>query len=498
MKPSILLFLLLSSQLVHSVSKVYTGFNYGAFWGVEANAKMADDFLDGFNLAKNLSTHTPFDSARIFSCVTMGTKDEPTGAFDAAIKAKTNLFLGFWITPSKRGESNDQQIKNELTALEKGFQKHGQALSDLVIGLSVGNEDVYRWENTVESGLAADGVARAIDNVKKAIAASSFAKYMQGKPIGHVDTAQHAVIDNADFIGMTAYPYWQNESIAVAKASFHGSLENVKQRAGNRSVWIAEMGWPFQGPRRSDAVASAENLQKYWTEVGCSVFGLYNTFWFELLTDSTADQPDWGLIDVPSRQPRIKDLKCSSQAVPPPPATTAQNTTTFRTLSTRIATSVQSSSSVRYLNSTSTASISRSIARTVSTEYVNTTIFVTGTPTSSKLASTSKTVGNITITITTTVHDKPSSSATNRALSLSNQPWCVTVADIDNNGKPVTIGAGPAGSDGKCSAPPTYSGVPYATTGASVKPTPVPLGTPWCVTMVSKAPVPTTAICATY
>lgn len=322
-------FILLHS-FAQAASNIYTGFNYGAFWSVEANVKKKADFLDGFNLAKNLITDIPFDSARLFTCKTAGTVDEPTEAFDAAVESNTNLLLGFWITPARSGDSPDENMKNEMAALEKGFKKHGQALLDLIIGLSVGSEDIYRAEEAGELGLTAEVVGQTIVKVKESIAASSFAQYMKDKPIGHVDTAKHCVVDSADFIGMTAYPYWNKDSIDTASDSFQYSLGEVKQRAGNKPVWIAEMGWPSTDTEQHGAaVAGIDELQKFWTEVGCVVFGKYTTFWYELLKDSTPDQKaDWGLIDTLSRKPRIKDLSCGvpKQGRPVAPSVSSQIT----------------------------------------------------------------------------------------------------------------------------------------------------------------------------
>jgi glucan endo-1,3-beta-D-glucosidase len=292
-------------------STIFTGFNYGAFWGVDSNVKKVADFRDSFNFAQNLSTGVPFSSARLFTCKTQGTVDEPTGAFDAAVDTKTNLLLGFWMTPQRRGDPLNDIIKNELSTLEKGFQKHGQALADLVVGLSVGSEDVYRWEESggKEVGVSAVEISASIKRVKEAIASSTFAAYMKDKPIGHVDTAKYAVVDGADFFGMTVYPYWNKDPVAIGKENFFGSLNDLKLQAGNTPIWIAEMGWPYEGAQQGEAVASAESLQQYWTEVGCSVIGMYTTFWFELIKDSEADQPDWGLLDPTTHKPRI-ELKC--------------------------------------------------------------------------------------------------------------------------------------------------------------------------------------------
>lgn len=415
------------AQATMPASKIYTGFNYGAFWGDPGNAKRKADFLDGFNLAKNLSTSIPFDSARLFTCKTQDTVDDPTEAFDAAVETKTNLLLGFWISPGNRNESPDENVKNEMAALEKGFHKHGQSLADLVIGLSVGNEDVFRSNTSTGIGFARDVVSQTIRDVKKQIAASSFASYMKDKPIGHVDTAQYAVVDNADFLGLTAYPYWNKQKIADASSSFQGSLEDVKQRAENTPVWIAEMGWPYGGVQQGDAVASPENLQKYWTEVGCLMFGKYTTFWYELLSDATADQPDWGLLDSVTHQPRIKNLTCpgalpsvpgslpgSSQPPPPaPPAASSiqPNPPTANPLPSQSLSPVPPSSIIPGVETSALvpSSDADSTTKIESTVYVNTAVYITVQPTSPPLVFSSTNIEDLTITFTSTafVHPDP-------------------------------------------------------------------------------------------
>jgi len=271
-------------------TNIYTGFDYGAFWGQRHEApKTYDDFFQGFSLAQNLTSPIKFDSARLFTCKVHG-GSRPTDAFDAAVVTRTSLLLGFWIS----GGVLETVIQSEMSALAQGFEKHGQALADLVIGLSVGSEDIYRFSqhDPTKPGLSEAEVIRAIKIVKENIQASPFAKYMKNKPIGHVDTAQFAIVDGAEFYGMTAHPHWHNDTIAMGRKSFTETLEGVKQRAGNTSVIIGEMGWSFEGAQREQAVASVDNMQAFWTEMGCLVVGKHTTFWFELVRDAELDQPD--------------------------------------------------------------------------------------------------------------------------------------------------------------------------------------------------------------
>lgn len=506
----LLMLLRLIPFLAPVVGAIYTGFNYGAFWTNQANVKKVTDFRDGFSYAKNISSHVVFDSARLFTCKTHGTIDDPTGAFEAAIKTKTNLLLGFWITPAKRGDPIDDLIKNEMSALEKGFKEHGQTLSDLVIGLSVGSEDIYRWNQTNESGVAATDVISAIKKVKESIGKSSFAEYMKGKPIGHVDTAKWAVVEGADFYGMTAYPYWEKKHISEAKESFHSSLEEVKKRAGNTPVWIAEMGWPFEGASQGEAVASAENLQTFWNEVGCSILGTHNTFWYELLRDSEGNQPDWGILDSVTYQPRMKDTSCGKSL----------NSSASVTLpaSSRLRQSVSSSEELKSTSLMDKPTLSTSAAMSASSEessletplippdstelhltttHVTTTVTVTIQPSSAPEDADPTTdddvdyEGTITQTKTTTVistiHLKrptPSTPARSPAsvtqtpessMAPSSVPWCVTFADVDHNGQYLPIAGNTAGPDGECTPPPAFTGLPYETNQPSSTTPPIGL-----------------------
>ncbi|KAL6704205.1 hypothetical protein ACN47E_008462 [Coniothyrium glycines] len=442
-------------QVVGSPStNIYTGFNYGAFWSEQANAKYKADFREGFQLARNLSTPVPFDSARLFTCITTGTTDCPTEAFDAAVETKTKLLLGFWISPAKRGFAPDEQIKNELSALSKGFEKHGQALADVIIGLSVGSEDIYRWEEQKDqSGVSSKNVSAAISNIRKSIASSPYAKYMEGKPIGHVDVAKYAVVEGADFYGITVYPYWNKDGITKASESFDGSLDDVKRRAGNVPIWIAEMGWPAQGPPQGGSVASVDNLQEFWTEVGCSIVGTYTTFWFELLKDTTFEQPDWGFIDIPTKQPRIKDLSCPGGPRPSVSIPVGSSPGPLPPISTVLQPIAPSNTVVP------SATTHNSSAAT--TTHVTTTLFTTIIPRPLTSRTTDRAEIEITTTITSTHYISPPPALTTTVTSTkyitapaqhekraspAPTPWCVTVADIGRNGRLLPIAAGPAGS----------------------------------------------------
>lgn len=122
-----------ASDIPAASQKIYTGFSYGAFWS-ESEPKQYKDFLRQFMLARNLpNVPVPFTSARLYQAAQWGSPTEPSEAFQAAIETNTTLLIGLWLP-----------IDKELIALDKAFEKYGQKLVDLVIGIAVGNEDIYR------------------------------------------------------------------------------------------------------------------------------------------------------------------------------------------------------------------------------------------------------------------------------------------------------------------------------------------------------------------
>ncbi|KAF2641147.1 glycoside hydrolase, partial [Massarina eburnea CBS 473.64] len=291
--------LLLAVQLLAStIPTVYTGFNYGAFWGSIENCKTEEDFTDSFNLAKSLDTPVPFDTARIFtarSCLS----SEPSEAFAAAVKTNTKLLVGFYITVEKGGNQeaakSNNVLKDELGALKKALNDHGEKLANLIVGVSVGNEDIYEWANHPR-GATQETVQQSLDTVRAAFQAPPFAQYMKDKPIGHTETAGLTnLVSNVDFIGMNAYPSWEGKPIEAANASYHGALDITKNTANGKPVWLTEVGWPVLDSRAeaTPGIASVDHLQRFWNDVGCSLLGKHNMFWFELQKDSEYNQPDW-------------------------------------------------------------------------------------------------------------------------------------------------------------------------------------------------------------
>lgn len=302
---------------VAPAAAIAKGFNYDARRPDGAVRSQAD-FELAFNAARSLTDASGFTSARLFTTIQGGTTNEPISAIPAAIKTNTNLLLGLWCS------GGDELFNNEIIALQNAVKQYGDSLVKRLDGISVGSEDLYRSspigiKNGENPGARPDVIAGYIKRVRDALSKTAAAKVQ----IGHVDTwtawvdgANKAVTDAVDFVGMDAYPYFQDtvdNSIGNANKTFYDALKATDDATGNKPVWVTETGWPVVGPKRGNAEANFANAERYWNEVQCSLSrGGVNTWWYTLndgpipLSFSVLGGKPSGPFD----QKPLYDLKC--------------------------------------------------------------------------------------------------------------------------------------------------------------------------------------------
>ncbi|KAK6352042.1 hypothetical protein TWF718_005191 [Orbilia javanica] len=305
----------------------YLGFNYGAD-KVNGQTKVYSDFLEEFEIAQKLAgTDGKFSSARLYTMIQRPSKDDPIEAIEAAIKTKTTLLLGIWCSVPT------EHVTNEINALLKAIDKYGKSFTDLVVGLSVGSEDLYRnsvmgIENKSGIGAEPDQLVTYIKMVKKAIADTP----LKSVPIGHVDTwtvwvngSNNAVTEQLDWIGFDAYPYFQStmdNPIEAAPQLFWDAYEATLQATG-KEVWITETGWPVAGKDMNLAKAGVKDAKTYWDTIGCALFGNYKTWWYMLRdADPTPPETEFGVVGADLKP--YYDLSCkNAKPVPSPVASTS-------------------------------------------------------------------------------------------------------------------------------------------------------------------------------
>jgi len=298
--------LLALAASLSTASAVYKGFNYGA----------GADFESDFNTAKALVGTSGFTSARLYTMIQQGTTDTPTAAIQAAIDTDTTLLLGLWA-------SEDQAtFNNEITALNSAISQYGASFTSLIAAVSVGSEDLYRNSPTGIAGNEGSGaqpstIVSYIGQVRTALSNAGLSNVL----VGHVDTwtawvntTNADVITAVDFLGVDAYPYYQttiDNSIGNANATFWEAYDNTTAVSTGKPVWVTETGWPVSGPTSASAVPSVTNAQTYWDEVGCSLFGNINTYWYTLQdAPEPSGTPSFGIVGATLSTTPLFDLTC--------------------------------------------------------------------------------------------------------------------------------------------------------------------------------------------
>jgi len=295
-------------------AKNYLGFNSGATLA-NREAKFKADFAAEFKTAQGLKTAPgDFSAVRLYTNIQAYSEDDPIEAFEAAIDTETEILLGVWT-------SGTDNIDKEISALKKAIEKYGTDLTDLIIGVSVGSEDLYRnsvtgVKNKGGVGVQPDALVDFINDFRKAFKSTPISKI----PVGHVDTwdvwgntTNKAVLDAIDFIGVDEYPYYENgkgNGIENAGKLFNKAYEATISASGGKPVWVTETGWPYKGPDWDEAVPSIKNAQKYWRDVGCKyLFNKTPTFWYNLRDSNPDNKMKFAITENLSTTP-LFDLSC--------------------------------------------------------------------------------------------------------------------------------------------------------------------------------------------
>jgi glucan endo-1,3-beta-D-glucosidase len=355
----------------------YLGFNSGATLA-DRSAKFKADWLAEFKTAQGLvNAPGKFNAVRLYTNIQAYSQDDPIEAFDAAIETSTKILLGIWT-------SGTDNIDKELSALKKAIDKYGSKFTDLVIGMSIGSEDLYRVSETgiinkAGVGAGPDTLIKFINDYKKTVANTG----LKSVPIGHVDTwdawtngTNKAVLDAVDWVGVDEYPYYENgkgNDIKNSGVLFDRAFNAVAGVVGNKPVWVTETGWPATGPNWDQAVASVDNAKYYWDEVGCrKLFNKVPTFWYNLRDSNPDNTMKFAITNNLSTKP-LFDLTCPTKFDTPTAAATTS-------VASSTGVSSPSSSSTGTTGSTGSGSNSESGSNTESGTGTGTEAANTATP----------------------------------------------------------------------------------------------------------------------
>lgn len=333
-----------------SVLAATRGFNYGS------QGNTLETFEASFRTQQGLDTTSGWNSARLYTMIQDGTANTVISAIPAAIATNTTLLLGLWAS-----ETQDV-FNNELTALKNAISQYGSAFADLVVGISVGSEDLYRETpagiaSNAGTGQSPSVLVDYIGQVRSAIAGT----VLSSAPVGHVDTwtgytnsSNSAVAAAVDFIGLDEYPYYENteaNSVSNANSLFFEKYNAVQAVANGKPIWITETGWPTSGSTENQAVPSVDNAETYWKSVACELLSRNIPTWWYILQDSAS--PNFGVLQ--SGETPKYDLSC------PNVATSSSAAPTSSVASATMPTSAAASTTLSITNAVPTGGVPSSV-----------------------------------------------------------------------------------------------------------------------------------------
>jgi glucan endo-1,3-beta-D-glucosidase len=138
--------------------------------------------------------------------------------------------------------------------------KFGTTFTNLVVGISVGSEDLYRISAAriaAKSGLEAGAVVlvSCIGQVRAVVKGTGLASVQ----IRHVDTipawatsSNSAVVSAVDWLGIDIYPYLETEteldSVDNDSGVFQDEYGLTSDVGKGKPVWVMGTGWPNSAP----------------------------------------------------------------------------------------------------------------------------------------------------------------------------------------------------------------------------------------------------------
>lgn len=157
------------------------------------------------------------------------------------------VWMGVWVG------NTTKTFDKELKTL-KALVSEGVIDSQLVVGVNVGSEALYRNDSTPAQLVA------NMKSVKELFAANNLSSI----PLSITDTLGElldnpSVIDAVDVVSFNIFPFWGKVAVADAMKNLNDSIAPLTKAAGNKTFVITETGWATGGYDKRASEASPEN-----------------------------------------------------------------------------------------------------------------------------------------------------------------------------------------------------------------------------------------------
>lgn len=154
----------------------------------------------------------------------------------------------------------------QVQAAIDSFNKYG---SNCIIGIVVGNEDIYNWDFTIPNDLVQQHISEDLGKIRDRVAPSARLSTAQqdGALLKLATNDPYGIIPKLDFVGANIYPYWSPEQPdfpAPSQKQFYDRYNAVKA-AYAQTVVVTEEGWPSQYNFKQNPHATLPKERSYYS-----------------------------------------------------------------------------------------------------------------------------------------------------------------------------------------------------------------------------------------
>lgn len=231
---------------------------------------MKNEINKDFHIVRNAG----FSFIKTFYSV-VGTVDGKQTANIADLACPLNLQIMLGVYEFDPGKDNcsswcDIARKQQVDRAIESVNKYNTAGKKCIVGVVVGNEDVYNWNFTQPNTLVQKNISDDIARIKKAIGGKAPVGTAQqdGALIKLATKDPNNIIGKLDFVGVNIYPYWSAEhpDVTVAKTEFTNRFNAIKtiQQYQGKELIVTEEGWPSQYSAGQNPNASLPNEITYY------------------------------------------------------------------------------------------------------------------------------------------------------------------------------------------------------------------------------------------
>lgn len=189
---------------------------------------------------------------------------------DLACPVGLRLMLGVYEFNPDSDNCADWCEKATAIQVEQAIES-ARKYPECIIGIVVGNEDIYNWNFTQPNRHMQARIAKDVSNLRQSLSGLNIrvgSAQQDGAWLKLAGDDPHDIIGKVDFIGANIYPFWSpgHPDVQTAQTEFHTRYEAIKNHSKfkDKDVIVSEEGWPSHSSAQQNPHASLQEAQQYY------------------------------------------------------------------------------------------------------------------------------------------------------------------------------------------------------------------------------------------